>query len=154
MTSRLLGKARQLISNDTTNLAESWMYVRSKFDGGKVINRSQSGSWQHRCMGAGLKHNMGDQWSPQAWREMTNSSLNKVFAYTAEVSARKLNKDRKRKATSKVKENRRRSKYAKLDANSATARRAYNRHDDGISPEEVMDDVSPEHLEELKSTIF
>ena len=50
---RLVGKAWQLLSNETTNLAENWMNVRAKFDGAKVINRSQSGSWQHRCMGAG-----------------------------------------------------------------------------------------------------
>ena len=118
--------------------------------GGKVINRSQSGSWQHHCMGAGLRHNMGDQWSLQAWKEMTNSSPNKVFTGTTENSAVTLNKDRKRKATTEAKESRR----SKLDDNSATARRAYCRHDDGISPEEVIDDVSPEHLEELKSTFF
>ena len=41
--SRLVAKAEQLIDNVTTNLAESWMHVRTKFDGGKVINRSQSG---------------------------------------------------------------------------------------------------------------
>lgn len=46
--SRLVAKAEQLIDNVTTNLAESWMHVRCKFDGGKVINRSQSGSWEHR----------------------------------------------------------------------------------------------------------
>ena len=33
--SRLVGKASQLISNETTNVAESWMHVRSKFDGGE-----------------------------------------------------------------------------------------------------------------------
>ena len=52
--SRLVGKASQLLGNFTTNLAESWMHMRMKFDGGKVVNRSQSGSFQHRCMGAGL----------------------------------------------------------------------------------------------------
>lgn len=57
--SRLVAKASQLIDNVTTNLAESWMHIRSKFDGGKVINRSQSGSWEHHCMGAGLQQNMG-----------------------------------------------------------------------------------------------
>ena len=50
--SRLIGKADQLIGNVTTNLAESRMHIRMKFDGGKVINRSQSGSREHRCMGA------------------------------------------------------------------------------------------------------
>ncbi len=50
---RLVAKAGQLIGNETTNLAECWMHIRCKFDGGKVINRSQSGSWEHRCMGLG-----------------------------------------------------------------------------------------------------
>ncbi len=36
--SRLVAKASQLIDNETTNLAEAWMHIRSKFDGGKVIN--------------------------------------------------------------------------------------------------------------------
>ena len=52
--SRLVGKAHQLLGDSTTNLAKCWMHIRTKFDGGKVINRSQSGSWQHKCMGAGL----------------------------------------------------------------------------------------------------
>ena len=131
---RFVGKAWQLLYNETTNLAENWMNVRTKFDGRKVINRSQSGSWQHRCMGAGLRHNMGDKWGLQAWKDMTSSSLNKVFSNTAEHSAKIINKNRKRKATPEVKEKRRRSKYAKLDDNSAAACRAYSRHDDGILP--------------------
>lgn len=52
LLSRLVGKARQLLSNDTTNLTESLMNVRAKFDGEKFVNRPQSGYWQHRCMGA------------------------------------------------------------------------------------------------------
>ena len=66
--SRLVSKASQLIENVTTNVAESWMHIRSKYDGGKVINRSQSGSWEHRCMGAGLQQNMGKEWGPELWR--------------------------------------------------------------------------------------
>ena len=34
--SRLVAKAGQLIGNFTTNLAESWMHMRTKFDGGKL----------------------------------------------------------------------------------------------------------------------
>ena len=150
---RLVRKARQLLSNEM-NLAENWMNVRAKFDGGKVINRSQSGSWQHRCMVAGLRHNMGDKWGLQAWKYMTSSSPNKVFSNTAEHCAKIINKNRKRKATPEVKEKRRRSKYATLDDNSAAARRAYSRHDDGILPEEILDDISPEELEALKSTFY
>ena len=53
-----------------------------------------------------------------------------------------------------AKETRRRSKYAKIDNNSTTARKAYSRHDEGILPEEIIDDISPEELEELKSTFY
>ena len=33
--SSLFGKAEQLLGNCTTNLAECWMHIRTKFDGGK-----------------------------------------------------------------------------------------------------------------------
>ncbi len=33
LVARLVGKAQQLLGNVTTNLAESWMHMRSKFDG-------------------------------------------------------------------------------------------------------------------------
>ncbi len=50
LVSRLVAKSNQLIGNHTTNLAECWMHIRTKFDGGKIINRSQSGSWEHRLV--------------------------------------------------------------------------------------------------------
>ena len=110
LLSRLVAKAPQLLGNVTTNLAECWMHIRAKFDGGKVINRSQSGSWEHRCMGAGLQQNTGKEWGPVVWSKMTNSSPNQVFIDTAEHSAKKADSDRKRKATDKAKEQRRLSK--------------------------------------------
>ena len=81
-----------------TNLAESWMYIRSKFDGGKVINRLQSGSWEHRCMGAGLQQNIGREWDLMCGR-ITCSSPNKVFSNTAQCFAKKASNEKKRKAT-------------------------------------------------------
>ena len=35
LVSRLVGKAHQLIKNFMTNLAENWMQIRCKFDGGR-----------------------------------------------------------------------------------------------------------------------
>lgn len=125
LVSRLTGKASQLLGNQTTNLAECWMHMRTKFDGGKVINRSQSGSWEHRCMGAGLRQNLGRTWGPQAWEKMTTSSPNKVYTDAAERSAKKLRKDNERKATEDVKSKRRKSKYSQLRDTTA-ARRAYS----------------------------
>ena len=43
--SRLVAKA----------VAKNSMSIRCKFEGGKVVNRSLSGSWEFRCMGAGLR---------------------------------------------------------------------------------------------------
>ena len=103
---RLVGKANKLLGNHTTNLAECWMHMRTKFDGGKVINRSQSGSWEHRCMGAGLCQNMGVEWGPQVWKNMTNASPNKVFTDAVDCSAKRVKKDTKRKNTEAAKESR------------------------------------------------
>lgn len=52
---RVADKSEGLIGNFTTNLAESWMAVRCKFDGGKVINRCGKGSWNTRCYGGALR---------------------------------------------------------------------------------------------------
>ena len=75
-----MAKAGQLIGNFTTNLAEYWVGVWCKFDGGKVVNRSQSGSWEFRCMGAGLRANIGPTWGPVVWRDTTGSAPNSVLA--------------------------------------------------------------------------
>lgn len=90
--SRLVAKAPQLIGNFTTNLAEAWMHVRSKFDGGKVINRSQAGSWEFRCLGAGLQHNLGKTWGPKLWSELTMSAPNPIFSSVMESSLRRPTK--------------------------------------------------------------
>ena len=48
---RVASNSDQITGNSTTNFAESWMSIRSKFDGGKVINRCARGSWYTRCYG-------------------------------------------------------------------------------------------------------
>ena len=153
LLSKLVAKAAQLLGNVTTNLAECWMHIRSKFDGGKVINRSQSGSWEHRCMGAGLQQNFGKEWGPTVLSKMIESSPNQVFLDTAERSAKKVEKDRKRKATDEAKEQRRQSKCSRID-NTVAARKAYNRHDGGILPDDGTDDVSPEFPDEMKTRFY
>ena len=148
MPSLWMAKAEQLIDNVTTNLAESWMHVRTKFDGGKVINRSQSGSWEHRCMGAGLQHNMGKEWGPRLWKDMTNSSPQKAFRDVTQRSAKKVSSENRRKAQGLAKQRRLRKISQKKE--SGKGRKAYSRHDGGISPDNIDDDVSPDHLEVLK----
>ena len=128
--------------NFTTNLAESWMHIQAKFDGSKVINRSQSGSWEVRCSGAGLRANEGPEWGPKTWERVTGEAANPVFAATSAEKARQVEVDRKRKATDGAKSSRRASKYAKTNDNSLQARRDYARYDDGPGVSEV-DDVVP-----------
>ena len=94
-------------------------------------------------MGAGLRQNLGRTWGPQTWKQMTTSSPNKVFVDAAEHSAEKLRKDNKRKAKEEVKSKRRNSKYTQLHDISA-ARRAYNRHDGGITPDDIIEDLTQE----------
>ena len=148
---RLVAKAEQLIGNFTTNIAEAWMHIRCKFDGGKVINRSQSGSFLHRSMGAGLRQNQGPTWGPKTWDAVVCAKHNELFEKASTENEKKVERDRKRKSTESEKENRRKRKYAKRNDNSLGARRAYSRHDDG---EDVYDDVPAEILEEMKTTYY
>lgn len=70
--------APQLITNQTSNLAECYMSVRCHFDGGKYYNRIQSGSFQHRSYGAGLRFQNGPTWSLNFWKNTTGESAGKV----------------------------------------------------------------------------
>jgi hypothetical protein len=62
LLNRLANKTGRLIGNFTTNLAESWMAIRTKFDGGKMYNRCNRGSWHARCFGGVLRQNFGPEW--------------------------------------------------------------------------------------------
>ena len=144
-----MAKAGQLTGNFTTNLVENWMGIRCKFDGGKIINCSQSGSWEHQCMGASLRLNIRPNWGPQVWRDTTGSEPNPVLVNAANKTAKKRQKDRKRKQTEEAKESCRQSEYPCVD-DTTEAQKSSSRHDGGIEPDEVSEDVSPEHLDDLK----
>lgn len=75
------------------------MHIRCKFDGGKVINRSQRGSWQHRCMGTRLEQNQGSTWGPKVSNAMTDEDTNPVFFQAAQSTAKKNENQWKRKST-------------------------------------------------------
>ena len=152
IVSRLVAKAPQLIDNLTTNGAEAWMHVRSKFDGGKVINRSQSGSWNHRCMGAGLQQNLGKTWGPKAWEDMTLSKENQVYHKVALQQEERASKELERKSRDATKEKQRKSKRSAKD-NSTAARKSYSRHS-GTVPDDVTEDVPAEHLKSLKESYY
>lgn len=66
----LLGRLSQ---NVTTNYAERYMSVISKFTGGKRTNLVQRGIYESRCVGAGLAYNMGSSF------HKLSTKLNKHF---------------------------------------------------------------------------
>ena len=69
--------------------------MRTKFDVGKPITSSQSGSWQHRCMGGGLQHKYVPGWGPVLWKKLTNEPSNTVFTITADHAAKEGERCRK-----------------------------------------------------------
>ena len=76
------------------------MHIRSKFDGGKQINRSQAGSWQGQCAGAGLRSNEG---AATMWQKAVHREPSDVFKLAATEAIKHTDKDRKRKATATAK---------------------------------------------------
>ncbi len=104
-------------------------------------------------MGAGLRQNLGPEWGPEIWRRVTQASPNKVLIDVTASTANSLANDKKRKATDPAKEQRRKSKYLRVDDTPA-ARKAYDRHDDGISPDDTTADVSPSQLQIMVESYY
>ena len=77
-------------------------HIRAKFDSGKIINRSQSGSWEARCSGAGLRANEGPEWGPKTWERVTGEAANPVFNAVSAGKARQVEADWKSKSTDEV----------------------------------------------------
>ena len=89
------------------------MHIRAKFDGGKQINRSQCGSWNGRCAGAGLRCNEGPTWGPTCWEKITGNAPNKVFEAKSQTLQKQTNNDRKRRASQTVKDQRKKAKLTR-----------------------------------------
>ena len=86
------------------------MHIRSKFDGGKQVNRSQSGFWEGRCAGAGLRANEGPEWGPACWDQVTKSAVDKCFRSVSAAKGKKVAADYKRKTKNDAKLKRKRRK--------------------------------------------
>ena len=67
-----------------------------------VTNRIQSGSFEHRCMEAGLSLTLGPGWTEAAWKHLfgTCSTVTEKFASHPK---RKLEQDTKRKSSNEYK---------------------------------------------------
>jgi len=127
------------------------MHIRSKFDGGKQINRSQKGSWQGRCAGAALRMNQGVNWGPVYWENITGLSPSSTFTAVTIKAGETLAKDRKRKSTAKEKDRR---KKCKRSDNSLQSRLDYSRYDDGPNATDVPSDIPPQELSNLMTSYY
>ena len=136
------------VGNCTTNLAECWMHIRTKFDGGKQINRSQRGSWAGRCRGAGLRLNEGPMWGPQCWEKAVSIPANDIFKTHAAMVSKEVEKDRKRKSLLPAKQQRKKSRQASTE-NTLSSRRSYSRYDGGPNATDVLVDIPAHHLQDL-----
>ena len=141
---KVADKSDRLLGNFTTNLAESWMAIRAKFDGGKVINRCNRGSWNTRCYGGALRKNLGSAWSPLTFQTATQTEAGIYFHQLARRQTQQLVSSKKYKAKPESKDIRRKRKLNDLkETTSKKAKIAYGSNLDDTP------DVSKEKLAEL-----
>ena len=135
---RLVAKASDLVHNETSNLAECYMNIRCKFDGGKVINRIQKGSFQYRSYGAALQMAKGADWSAPSWKDVFSQNAGEIHEDISQRRACKRKYNREKQLTEAAK--RRRIEY-KFKSNDQTpsALKAYG--EAASQP-----DVTPEQL--------
>ncbi len=144
-------KADKLMGNYTSNLAENWMAIRAKFDGGKKINRCQRNSWYNRCTGAGLRRNLGSSWSAITFERCTGKPASLPLWKFGKAQAKSLELSKKSKAKPSVKEHARARKLRQQgQSSSKAARKSY-----GPEVEELVaeKDISASELE-TKCNIF
>ena len=129
------------------------MHIRTKFDGGKQINRSQRGSWEGRCTGAGLRLNEGPVWGPTCWEKAVSVPANTVYKSYTTTLTRVVDQDRKRKSSQQAKQQRKKSRQTSVD-NSLSSRSSYSRYDGGPNATDVPQDVPPNHLQDLMVSFY
>jgi hypothetical protein len=147
---RLANKSQRLIGNYTSNLAESWMSIRAKFDGGKVFNRCNRGSWHARCYGGALRKNFGAEWSPVVWKKVTGTKSGSAFDRIYKRRAGQLSSSRKSKSIPEVKARaRKRKSKAHTQAAKPRAKMAY-----GEEALDVVQDVSADTLDTTSQSFY
>lgn len=123
---RIAEKADRLIGCTTSNLAECWMSIRTKFDGGKMYNRCNRGSWHSRCYGGGLRMNLGPEWSPMVFKRKTGVNPGSHFYDLYVERHKKLNQNRLCKSKQSFKERRWKRKLSReRQSNTKKAKMAY-----------------------------
>ena len=129
------------------------MHIRTKFDGGKQINRSLRDSWEGRCTGAGLHLNEGPVWGPTCWEKAVSVPANTVYKSYTTTLTRVVDQDRKRKSSQQAKQQCKKSRQTSVD-NSLSSRSSYSWYDGGPNATDVPQDVPPNHLQDLMVSFY
>ena len=116
---RMAEKSDRLIGNFTSNLAESWMHIRCKFDGGKFINKCFKAGFYGRCYGASLRSLLGPAWSPQVYKRVLNSNLDSHYISTYRRRSQKYSTNKKLANTTVSKVKRQKRKFESSKTNSS-----------------------------------
>ncbi|CAC5421049.1 unnamed protein product [Mytilus coruscus] len=124
-------KARSLIGNFTTNLAECWMHMRTKFDGGKMLNHCNRGAWHTRSYATALRFNKGPTWSPNVWEQATKSTPGVYFEKLYEQRKQCINNNNTTKDKCSIKQNRWKRKMSSIkESNTKKAKQHYGKESD------------------------
>ena len=140
---RVASKSDRLIGNSTTNLAECWMHIRCKFDGGKVYNHCNRFSWHTRCYAGALRFNLGPTWSTQVWEQSTETRAGKFFSGLYERRDRNVHTNTRSKKQPQSLAKRWKRKMASLKQSTSKK----SRMDYGPDAIDVSPDVSAEQLQ-------
>jgi hypothetical protein len=147
---RVSEKSNRLIGNYTSNLCESWMHIRSKFDGGKVFNHCNRFSWNTRCYAGALRTNFGPEWVPTTWETKTNSKAGQICESFYERKRKQIQVNNNSKAKPDIKMKRWSKKSALLkQSKSCQARKSY-----GPEALDITPDLTETELEKSKEVFL
>ena len=83
--------------------------MRSYFDGGKVYNHVQSGSFEGRCYAEGLRFQEGPQWITHTYQEVTGQQPPQPLVDVTNNIEKRTAKDKKQKQSTQYKDGREQS---------------------------------------------
>ena len=140
---RVASKSERLIGNFTTNLAECWMHIRTKFDGGKMYNHCNRGSWHTRCYAGALRVNEGPKWSPAVWTKATGTTAGENFdlEYERREKCVENNNTWKNTKESKLKRWKRKVKSNK-ESSRVVGRREYGKEARDVEPDMCQEELN------------
>ncbi|XP_063222723.1 uncharacterized protein LOC134531105 isoform X1 [Bacillus rossius redtenbacheri] len=141
----LVQKADRLVGNYTTNQAERFMSLVSKFSGGKRTDVGKKGRYKRCCLASGLSHVKGPHWHASPLKKMFGRSpgaiCKKVFNTRARASERGIKRKSARQSLFKDEPPR---KQKRLSAGA----------DCNYGPQAAQPDIEPGEMESRKRAVL